>query len=113
MKREANCLATGIFLAAIVNGFGQLIITVQPGNKSVSLGASVTNRVSASGTAPITYQWRFNAADLTGATNTSLVLTNVQTAKAGGYDVVAADMFGSATSRVATLEVDPTFTKIT
>jgi len=42
-----------------------------------------------------------------------LSMTNVQLTNAGGYDVVVADMSGSVTSSVATLTVDPTFTKIT
>src|SRR6185436_13482634 len=47
------------------------------------------------------------------ATNRSLPLTNIQSAQAGGYSVVVTDTSGSITSRVAVLDVDPTFTKIT
>ncbi|NLH75284.1 MAG: hypothetical protein GX456_19740 [Verrucomicrobia bacterium] len=46
----------------------------------------------------------------------TLSITNVQLADAGGYFVIATDSDsppGSATSRVAILKVDPTFTKIT
>src|SRR5438094_8343533 len=39
-------------------------ITRQPTNQSASLGASITFSVSATGTMPLYYQWRFNEADL-------------------------------------------------
>ena len=41
-----------------------------------------------------------------------LSLTNIQLINAGDYDAVLTDNSGSVTSRVATLDVDPTFTKI-
>ena len=89
-------------------------ITVQPTNFAlVSLGASVTNRVAASSTAAMAYQWRFKGTDLPGQTKNTISLTNLQTANEGSYDVVVANMCGSVTSRVVTLTVDPTFTKIT
>src|SRR5205814_7837013 len=62
---------------------------------------------------PLSYQWRFQGADISAAITNSLSMTNVQLTKAGGYDVVVADMSSSVTSLVATLAVDPTFTKIT
>src|SRR5437762_7441751 len=50
-------------------------ITRQPTNQSASLGAKITFNVSATGTTPLYYQWRFNEADLLGKTSTSLVVT--------------------------------------
>jgi enediyne biosynthesis protein E4 len=79
----------------------------------VSIGASATNRVLASGTAPFSYQWRFNGTPLSGQTKASIVLTNLQVADAGSYDVVVANMCGSITSQVRVLVLDRTFTKIT
>jgi enediyne biosynthesis protein E4 len=94
--------------------FAQLTITKEPANQSVSLGASATFSVSAKGTnPPIRYQWRLFQADLEGQTNSSLNLTNIQAINEGGYDAVVTDSSGSVTSRVATLTVDPTFSKIT
>jgi hypothetical protein len=42
-----------------------------------------------------------------------MVLTNVQLAHAGDYSAVVANQFGAITSQVATLAIDPAFTKIT
>src|SRR5207249_6486981 len=58
------------------------------------------------------YQWRFGGAIIPGATNSTLVLNNVQMTNAGTYIVAVTNDVGSIT--VSTLlSVDPTFTKIT
>jgi hypothetical protein len=77
------------------------------------LGANVSFSVTASGSAPLNYRWLFNDADLIGPTNRTLTFTNVQIVLAGSYAAVVSDTSGSITSRVAVLEVDPAFTKIT
>jgi enediyne biosynthesis protein E4 len=87
--------------------------SVQPANSRTSLGASLTLRATASGTMPFAYQWRFNATPLAGRTNSTLSLINVQLADAGAYTAVVTNLAGGATSSVATVTVDPTFTKIT
>ncbi len=91
----------------------QPAITRQPINRSVSLGATITNQVNATGGASLTYQWHFNQARLANATNRTLVLADIVAANAGNYFAVIANDSGSVTSRVAVLEVDSTFTKIT
>src|SRR5450432_1764273 len=99
-------------MAAVNTGLSQPVITRQPTNQSVSLGAVVQFLAAATSTnPPLTYQWRFAATNLTGQTKTSLSLTNVQLLNAGDYDMVATDSGGSVTSRVAHLDIDPTFTK--
>lgn len=86
----------------------------QPKDFSVSVGAHVTNLVGVTGsTGAVTYQWWFNDSPLAGATNRRLVLLHVQPPQAGNYFAVVDDSVGSVTSRVAKLEVDTTFTKIT
>jgi hypothetical protein len=52
---------------------------------------------------PLSYQWRFNGVDIPGATNTTLVITNVQLQNAGYYSVVVKDMYGSIESQPAKL----------
>ena len=95
------------------NAVGQPTITSHPTNQSVSLGANVTFQVRATGTEPLNFQWRLNHVDIPEGITNSLVLTNVQLLHAGDYTAVVTDASGSVTSRVATLQVDPTFTKIT
>ena len=88
-------------------------VSIAPRNPSVSLGAILTFRATASGTPPFTYLWRFNDAPLEGATNSTLVLTNIALHHVGAYTVIASNVNGTATSNAATLDVDPTFTKVT
>jgi len=107
MKTKTNLLAAGAFLAAFVKGFGQPVITNHPTNQTASLFADATFRVTASGDAPLSYQWRFNDADQIGKTNTTLTVTNVQRANSGSYSVVVTNLSGSVTSRVATLTITP------
>jgi hypothetical protein len=59
--------------------------------------------VVATSSAPLQYQWRFNHALLPGATNTTLLLTNVQPSQAGAYSVVVLNAAGSVVSDLATL----------
>jgi hypothetical protein len=100
--------------AAVITAYAQLTISRQPADQSISLGASATFQVSAtSASPPLRYQWRFKAANLTGQTNAALTLTNILLLNAGDYEAVLTDHTGSVTSRVAHLEADPTFTKIT
>ena len=64
-------------------------ITTQPTSFPVlSLGASVSNRVAASGTTPLYYQWRLHGTNLLAETNTLLVIANLQISNAGAYTAV-------------------------
>src|SRR5438132_14031573 len=90
-----------ILLAAAVSSHTQPAITKQPTNQTASLFADATFRVTATGVAPLSYQWRFNDGDLIGKTSTALTVTNVQRANAGNYSVVITNLSGSVTSQVA------------
>ena len=73
-------------------------ISVEPTNQTVISGADVTFSAVAGGTAPLSYQWRFNGTNLTGATATVLTLTNVQVSQSGSYTLVVSNVAGSITS---------------
>jgi Bacterial Ig domain/PKD domain/Divergent InlB B-repeat domain/Carboxypeptidase regulatory-like domain/Immunoglobulin domain/Glucodextranase, domain B len=80
-------------------------ITTQPQNHSVVAGGSVAFSVSVSGSAPFSYQWRYNGTDIVGATSPTLALNNVQPQQAGGYSVVISNVVGTVTSATANLTV--------
>lgn len=109
-----SALACMFFSAGALCAFGQTApsITKQPADGSVSLGAKAVFFITASGSSPINYQWRFNSAEVPGATKSSLTLTNILAEQAGEYRVLASNAFGSVTSAVARLDVETTFTKI-
>jgi hypothetical protein len=82
-------------------------ISQQPQPRIVPPGVNVPFTVTATGASPLSYQWRFNDGNLSGATASSYTVTNAQTADAGDYTVVITNVFGSITSDVAVLTVDP------
>jgi endonuclease/exonuclease/phosphatase family metal-dependent hydrolase len=82
------------------------VITNQPQSLAVNVGDNAVFTVGASGPAPLSYQWRFNAVNLFGATNASYTRTNAQLADAGNYTVVVTNLSGSVTSSVAALTVN-------
>ena len=98
---------------ATLTPLGLPIISVQPVSRTVPAGTNTTFSVTASGLAALAYQWRFNQTELPGKNNTTLSLTNVQSANAGGYDVVITNYYGAVTSSVATLTVLPAAAIIT
>ncbi len=81
-------------------------IVTHPLSLTNILGADVGFSVSAAGTQPLSYQWRFNGVSLAGATGANLTLTNIQPAQAGSYDAVVTNVAGSVTSLVASLIVN-------
>lgn len=72
-------------------------IGVTPSN-NVQVGQTVTWSSTVSGTAPFAYQWRKDGNNLAGATSNQLVLSNVQAAQAGSYDLVVTNAAGTGTS---------------
>ncbi|HXF10900.1 MAG TPA: LamG-like jellyroll fold domain-containing protein, partial [Desulfuromonadaceae bacterium] len=83
-------------------------IVTQPTNRTVTVGQSTTFTVSATGTGPLRYQWRFNGASVAGATNSTLTLSNIQVSQAGNYSVLVTNVLGAAASSNAVLTVTGT-----
>jgi hypothetical protein len=77
-------------------------ISQQPAGQIVWPGQTASFSVAVAGTNYWTYQWQLNGVAIPGATNATLMLTNVQLAQAGIYTVVVG---GVVTSAPASLEV--------
>lgn len=92
-------------VVAITSSVTGPTFTLQPQNIEAYFGNSVTFTSTATGTAPVTYQWRKNGTAIGGATNSSLTLNNVQSADAAAYTVVATDANGSTPSVGVTLSL--------
>ena len=84
-------------------------ITQQPSIPSRTLyaGYSVTLTGAASGTPPLTYQWRKDGQNLSGKTSPTLSLTGVTAADAGSYELVVSSVYGSVSSTPVALVVAP------
>ncbi len=88
-------------------------IIIQPSSQTVLIGTNVTFRVAAASSVPLTYQWNRNGNAISGATNSSYTISNVQLADAGQYTVTVFDsftntasyLFNSSNSSTATLVV--------
>lgn len=72
---------------------------------SVSIGQTAKLSVSASGTAPFSYQWYKNGTAINGATSGTYTLSSVATLDAGTYQAKVSNSAGSAMSDQATLVV--------
>jgi GH25 family lysozyme M1 (1,4-beta-N-acetylmuramidase) len=99
-----NGTASGL-TAYLVGNQGIPFIFSQPSSRYGDLGGSLKVSAGAGGAAPLRYQWRFNGANIAGATNSSLTLSNLQASNAGNYVVVVTNSAGARTSSVAVLTV--------
>jgi hypothetical protein len=83
-------------------------ITAQPASQTVTAGQTATFTVVASGTAPLSYQWRKNAANIAGATSASYATPATTSSDSGAqFTVVVSNSAGNVTSSAATLTVNP------
>jgi autotransporter-associated beta strand protein len=80
-------------------------ISAGPESLAVTAGQNATFTVSAAGTQPLSYQWRFNTADIAGATASVYTRSNAQPADAGSYSVVVSNVAGAVISSNALLTV--------
>ncbi len=81
------------------------VITAHPVSLNLVAYQNTSFNVTATGAPPLRYQWRFNGALLSGATNALLPLNSVQPAQAGDYDVLVFNTAGSALSSNAALSL--------
>ncbi len=97
-----------ILVSAVLPGRAQApAISEQPIDHTTFYGDGVTFTVTATGSAPLSYQWFRNGAPLAAATTPACALPAVSSNDAGaGFSVVVTNPAGAVTSRVAVLTVD-------
>src|SRR6202041_3348622 len=78
--------------------------------QTVTAGASIILTVTASGSAPLNYQWWDSLGAIPDATNASYTLNPAETNESDNYTVTINNAFGSITSSVAgvTIGLPPT-----
>ena len=81
-------------------------IASQPVGQTVCPGAVITLSVSATGTGPLSYQWRKTGNPIQGAISSSYTMASAAAADAGSYDVVVTGASGAVLSNPATIEVN-------
>jgi len=90
-----------------------VVVTTQPLTQIVDPGSNAVFSVTASGTPPLVYQWRYIVSgddlitNIPGATNSTYAVINAQHTNAGFYDVRVSNIAGSTNSLAAELIVRP------
>jgi hypothetical protein len=83
-------------------------ITTQPAGQTVTAGQTASFTVVATGTAPLTYQWKKNSVAISGATSSSYTTPATASSDSGAqFTVVVSNTAGSVTSTAAALIVNP------
>jgi GH25 family lysozyme M1 (1,4-beta-N-acetylmuramidase) len=102
-----NGTASG-FGSLVIGGLNAPYLTSQPIlNRAVDTGGSVSFAATATGNAPLKYQWTLNGANVLNATNATLNLTNATTTNSGFYTLIVTNSSGSVTSSPVSLLVYP------
>ncbi len=89
------------------------VITAQPAGRSVLIGQNTSFSVAATGSGPLSYQWKhentnvFNGGVYSGVNTNVLVLTGAGIENAGAYSVTITNTAGSTNSISAPLTVQP------
>ncbi len=82
-------------------------ISTQPQSLTVDAGANAIFSISASGGGTLSFQWRKDEQNISGATGNTLVVNNVTDADEALYDVIVSNSAGSQYSLSALLTVNP------
>jgi hypothetical protein len=101
-----NLLGSDIFVSEISEDVPP-VFTSQPTSSPPGFlgGSNYTFTTAVRSVHPVSYHWEFNGTNFLGATNASLTITNAQIPTQGSYRVIATNLFGAATSAVASLTV--------
>jgi endonuclease/exonuclease/phosphatase family metal-dependent hydrolase len=118
LRQSAGFGTLAIDQLRVATTFGEVVFTnppaslppeilAQPADQPALPGEPVLLSVSASGADPLSYQWQFNGTNLTDATNSTLLLTNVGPAHSGLYGATVTNVAGATNTTPAQLTVLP------
>jgi hypothetical protein len=109
---NADITNAGVYTVSITDEFGNwasasATLTVLcppaivwgPDSQAALLGSNVTFSVSATGTAPLSYQWQFNGTNLLAGTDAILLLPCVTDDQAGLYSITVSNVVGMVTTQ--------------
>lgn len=99
--------ASSVIIVTVVATTSAPVITAQPAGQDIAAGSTAAFNVTATGVPTPNYQWKFNGADIAGATSARLVLPR-GSALAGNYSVIVTNALGSATSSTFALTLNAT-----
>ena len=100
-------VSSGLSCPDIVFAVAELpIINRQPSAATVAVGGSAVLSVVAEGKSPLSYQWKKDGINISGATSGTHTLATAQTSDAGSYTVQVSNSLGSVVSSAALLTVN-------
>jgi hypothetical protein len=101
---------TGFDNAGTISGFiitDKPVVTMSPQSIAVAgPGETVVLSAYARGVPPLSYQWQLNGQNIPGATTLTNTIASPTLADSGNYTLVVTNLYGVATSKVATVTVD-------
>jgi GH25 family lysozyme M1 (1,4-beta-N-acetylmuramidase) len=101
----SNSAASSASAGASLTVLAAPYIITPPQSLTITQGGNAVFSVAAGGTAPLSYQWQKNGANISGATTTALTLSNATTNNAATYTVIVGNGVGSPASASASLTV--------
>jgi trimeric autotransporter adhesin len=101
-----SCATSATSNSAVITVATPVSVTTDPGPQSVCTGGNISITAAATGSSPITYQWRKSGVNISGATSATYTITGATPAHAGNYDVVITNACGSVTTTADTLIVN-------
>jgi hypothetical protein len=106
---NAGLAGTNLASAVVTDTVFPPSIATQPQSPTATIfsGESFSLLVSASGTAPLTYQWTKDSQPLLGETNKTLTVSKAGTNDSGTYRVVVSNSASNVTSSAALVTVTP------
>jgi hypothetical protein len=81
-------------------------ITTQTGSQTVCSGQPLNLSITASGSAPLTYQWYYNSSPVSNATNNIYGISSALSSHAGSYYCIVTNSCSTAQSNTSTLTVN-------
>ena len=98
-------------VSAASGGLGAPVIGTQPTNQSVAVGQTAKFSVTATGNGPLTYQWKKNGTDISGATSSTYTTPVTVIGDSGAeYSVVVSVVVGNSADKVASSKATLTVT---
>src|SRR5438270_631712 len=109
VSNAAGSMTSSAAALTVKAGLVAPALTTQPASQTVSTGQRATFTVTATGTAPLSYQWQKNGTAIGGATAASYTTPATTAADNGDqFTVVVSNAAGSVTSKAAALTVTST-----
>jgi len=107
LTKVATAIAAGDYHSLALVGDQPPFLTAPLVDRTELVGTSIHLMAAATGTRPLSYQWKLDGTVLPGATNAFLNLTNLLPSQAGLYSVVVSNAVAAVTSPNARLTLVP------